>query len=226
MTTSAEPHRCGLTPWQIAELNKPLDKDLDLATEPDGTQRLRIADVRRLLVEIFGHVGYGVEPLASRCIKSEQDPRQQNRTNVIYESQVRLHIRCLLGHPLTSFGGIGIFEGYARDLQRGKIEDVVQVHHNVAAAAQSAAIQRAALFLGNRFGASLHADDPYAPFAVHDPDLALSGADRPLHIPAQATASAEAHAEPDDHAEQEGEQNERTDEHHHQPDQDPETVGS
>lgn len=208
----------GLTPAQIHELLHPLDPTRVHIKEPDGLRYLKQEDVRRRLTQIFGPTGWGEENLSLRCISSNKDERS-GLTVIIYEARVRLHIRDGHGGSLTFFDGVGIFDGTQRPVKRGVLETVVQAHHNVANAACSAAFVRAAASLGDQFGLSLYSDNPGQPYVGHT--LALPSTIPTSHIPAQATAEAEVHADSCHTENTEGEDKPDDDEYQYDGPQDP-----
>lgn len=209
--------RSALFIQQMIECQKPLDPDMVLLDEHDGTKRLKHQAVRLLLTEIFGQHAWGSESLSLRCISSKQDEKT-GLTVIIYETRVRLRVQ-FDGCPPTFYDGIGIWDGTQRQVKRGVLESVVQAHHNVANAADSAAFLRAALSLGPRFGGTLHMDNPYDPSNIR----------RTLVLPPDVTVPTPRHSDDDqaaaEYSEEQDTKTDGTDEYHHQPDQDPETAG-
>lgn len=201
---------------QMEELQKPLDPSMVLLEEHDGTKRLKHQAVRLLLTEIFGQHAWSDESLSTRHISSRQDERT-GATVVIYEARVRLHVQ-FDGVPPNFYDGIGIWDGTQRMVKRGVGESVVQAHHNVANAAASAAFLRAALSLGPRFGGTLHMDNPYDPNNIR----------RTLVLPPVPTVPEPRHPADDQADAEYSEEQDKTggDAYHHQPDQDPDIMGS
>lgn len=155
--------RAPLSQDQVAELLKAIDAIRVTFDQPDGLARLKHEDIRRRLIQIFGPTGWGLEIISSECIHQGQDPKSRNLTIIVYEAHVRLHIHPPNGKS-TFFDGTGVWDGTQRQLKRGTVESVTQARHNIKAAAESAALCRAVINLGDQFGLSLYSDDPRRPY--------------------------------------------------------------
>lgn len=147
---TAEQWRCLLAPISPDRVNK-----------RDGNDYLEQWDVRRWLTRVFGPGGWDLESRELTCIREHgvQTAAQANQTPkwrwwVSYRAQVRLYVRDQWGQPL------GYWDGSAAD-EKANQPGHGDAHHGAMTSAESTALKRAAINLGDAFGLSLYSSDAF-----------------------------------------------------------------
>lgn len=145
----------GFTDQQLAVLAKPINTSRIAKRSQSGKQLsyLEAWDVKAHLIRIFGYGNFDTELLdyrhvATRDYESMQDKRPM--VEVVYSAQVRLTIRNPDGEYVCTYteGACGSASGPAGMLG--------EHHDNALKTAESDALKRCAINLGNQLGLSLY----------------------------------------------------------------------
>lgn len=155
--TAPELLRERLTDEQWDLLLRPLN--VERVNKLDGNDYLEQWDVRRWLTRIFGFGGWDEESRELTCIREHGVPQEQGgrptgkwRWWVSYRALTRLTVRDQWGRELAHFDGAAADE---KANQPGHGD----AHHGAMTSAQSTALKRAAINLGDAFGLSLYVKD-------------------------------------------------------------------
>jgi hypothetical protein len=147
---TAEQWICLLAPLAPERVNK-----------RDGNDYLEQWDVRRWLTRIFGHGGWDLEVRELTCVREHgvQQPQQGTQAPrwrwwVSYRAQIRLHVRDQWGQPL------GYWDGSAAD-EKANQPGHGDAHHGAMTSAESTALKRAAINLGDAFGLALYSSEAF-----------------------------------------------------------------
>lgn len=192
-TTEAQapvPLRDRLTPEQWATLLAPLNPER--VNVLDGNDYLEQWDVRRWLIRVFGPGGWDLTVLDLTLLREhgvEQSAQQGKapkwRWWVSYRATVRLTVRDQYGVTL------GSYDGTAAD-EKANQPGHGDAHHGAATSAESTALKRAALNLGDAFGLSLYSKVAFDKRAGKSLAVVAWSAVRPPERPADAQAKADA----------------------------------
>lgn len=139
-----------LTSEQINTLLKPIDPDR-VGTDGKGFAHIEAWDVRRTMNQIFGFAGWSQEILKMELVSEREvtNPRDnKTRWNVIYRAQCVLRI----GGDMLADGGT-YTEWAAGDATNPVLADA---HDQAIKTAESQALKRCAVNLGDQFGLSLY----------------------------------------------------------------------
>lgn len=160
------------TPEQLRWLLSPIHPSR-VSRNPKGFNHLEAWDIRRHLIRLFGFGGFDTDDIRTELV--HQKETKPGRWAVIYRSTVRLTVRLAgteLGHWHGTATGAGINLPAA------------DAHDLAIKAADSGALKRAAINLGDQFGLSLYNDGSLEPVVLsslaHRPDEALPAADAPV----------------------------------------------
>lgn len=136
--------------WDL--LLRPLNPER--VNERDGNDYLEQWDIRRWLTRIFGFGGWDEESRELACIREHgvEQPNGKWRWWISYRAQTRLTVRDQWGRE------IGHWDGSAAD-EKANQPGHGDAHHNAMTSAQSTALKRAAINLGDAFGLSLYVKD-------------------------------------------------------------------
>lgn len=149
-----------LTPTQFETLSRPINSTRIAQRSQGGKQLsyLESWDVRAHLIRIFGYTNFDVELRDYRHVGTREymsTPRNDNDTpkpmvEVIYTARVRLTLRDADGLILCTY-----IEG-AGGSASGPVNMLGEHHDNALKTAESDALKRCAINLGNQFGLSLY----------------------------------------------------------------------
>ncbi|MFE6405143.1 Rad52/Rad22 family DNA repair protein [Streptomyces alboflavus] len=142
----------GLNPVQLDYLTRPLDERR--VKFANGQSHVEAWDVRRWLNRIFGFGGwsYATDMVLVREIEiTPQAPNGRSRWTVIYRAKCRLEVRDPQGNPLA------FFEEFAAGDSANQ-PALGDAHDNAMKTAESQALKRCAVNLGDQFGLSLYAN--------------------------------------------------------------------
>lgn len=150
----------GLTPTQYETLARPINSTRIAKRQQGGKtlSYLESFEVRAHLIRMFGYTNFDVELLDYRFVREREymsTPRNDNDTakpmvEVIYTAHVRLTIRDPHGDLLATYA-----EG-AGGSASGPLGMLGEHHDNALKTAESDALKRCAINLGNQFGLSLY----------------------------------------------------------------------
>jgi recombination DNA repair RAD52 pathway protein len=137
-----------LTDEQVQQLLKPIDKDR-VKRDGKGHSHVEIWDVRRTMNQIFGFGNWSADVTEMQLV-SEREVQQRNGKmgwNVIYRA------RCCLRVGDESLFGTSYTEWAAGDATNPTLADA---HDQAIKTAESQALKRCAVNLGDQFGLSLY----------------------------------------------------------------------
>jgi len=147
----------GLTPWQTEELGKPLDRS-QVKRRKQGGRELSYVEghyVIREMNRIFGPAGWERHTLQMKCIYDEpyesSDKKKVGRL-VGYVAQVRVTVRLGADERDWTSDGWGYGEGI-------DYKNPAQAHEAAVKEAETDAMKRACILLGDRFGLELYGND-------------------------------------------------------------------
>lgn len=139
-----------LTPEQTAFLLAPIHPSR-VSEDPKGFSHVEAWDIRRTLIRIFGFGGFSTELQDLSLVKEIELPAgSKSRWTVIYRATVVLTVR-VSGVELTRFHGVAVGEA----INQPSLPDA---HDLAVKSADSQALKRAAINLGDQFGLSLYDD--------------------------------------------------------------------
>jgi hypothetical protein len=159
--TTEQPHQAGgpeggslagpasLTRAQVNALLPPLNP-ARVRFDDNGAAHLPQWDVRRSLIEIFGFGGFSTKTLETTLVaaRSWVDDEGVRQHSVTYRMLLKLTVKNRHGHKVGSWDGSAV--GYCESPVEGR------AHHVALTSAESLALKRAAMNLGNQFGLSLY----------------------------------------------------------------------
>jgi recombination DNA repair RAD52 pathway protein len=137
-----------LTSEQVAELLKPIDKSR-VSRDGKGFSHLEIWDVRRTMNRIFGFATWSARVEAMELISEREVTGKDGKTrwNVIYRAKCTLQLGDTFGD------GASYTEWAAGDATNPTLADA---HDLAIKTAESQALKRCAVNLGDQFGLSLY----------------------------------------------------------------------
>lgn len=142
-------HLITLSDAQVAQLLKPINPSRVAVL--DGLSHLEAYDVRAHLIRVFGFGGWSGDVLDMQCLYEQptQTSKGKEAFKVAYRCTYRLTIR-IKGQELCSFTEVAVGESLMPDFKRGDCHDMA------AKTAESQALKRCAVNLGDQFGLSLY----------------------------------------------------------------------
>lgn len=151
-----------LTPQQYRYLLQPLNPKR-VGKNAKGFAHMEAWDIRRHLTRIFGFGGWDDEILTSELVKEIEIPPStqtgRSRWTVVYRSSRRLTVRTPDGSTLA------VFEASACGDSTNQ-PSIGDAHDNALKTAESQALKRCAINLGDQFGLSLYDDESVLPVMV------------------------------------------------------------
>lgn len=145
---------------QLAVLARPLNSTRVAQRKGDGKtlSYLEAWDVRAHLIRVFGYGGFDVEveeyhPIFEREYDSSATPPVP-MIEVAYSARVRLTIRDPEGIEVASYIEVAVGQANVRQTSGSRGD----AHDNAIKQAESDALKRCAINLGNQFGLSLYDD--------------------------------------------------------------------
>lgn len=144
----------GLTAQQLAVLARPINSARVATRSASGRtlSYLEAWDVKAHLIRVFGYAGFDAELVDYHWIATREYAAKDDKAmvEVIYAARVRLTLRDPEGNQVAVYteGAVGSTSG--PDYLLG------DHHDNALKTAESDALKRCAVYLGNQFGASLY----------------------------------------------------------------------
>ena len=134
-----------LTDVQVAQLLKPINPSRVAVL--DGLSHLEAYDVRAHLIRLFGFGGWSGDVLSMELLYEEPTQTRQNKPafKVAYRCTYRLTV-----NGLCSYTEVAVGESVMPDFKRGDCHDMA------VKTAESQALKRCAVNLGDQFGLSLY----------------------------------------------------------------------
>lgn len=124
-----------------------------------GNSHLEAWDIRRHLIRVFGFDGYDIETRSLTQVREiETKKGEQSRWTVVYRAEVRLYIK-VNGQVVAFFDGAAAGDATNQP-------SLGDAHDMAIKTAESQALKRCAINLGDQFGLSLYNDGRIAP-VVH-----------------------------------------------------------
>lgn len=150
-----------LTQDQLRWLLQPVDP-ARVGKDGKGFAHLEAWDVRRYLLRLFGFGGYSTDLLAAELVYERETPpphpQGKSRWTVVYRCAVRLTVRAggqELGHWHGAATGAAL-----------NLPSVADAHDLALKTADSQALKRAAVNLGDQFGLSLYSGGSLRPVVL------------------------------------------------------------
>ena len=145
-----------LTPEQTAYLLQGIHPSR-VSRDPKGFAHVEAWEIRRTLIRVFGHGGWSTDLQDMTLVKEvEQTAGDRSRWTVIYRATVVLTVRTADGRELCRYHGTAIGEA----VNQPSLPDA---HDMALKSADSQALKRAAVNLGDQFGLSLYNDGATEP---------------------------------------------------------------
>lgn len=145
-----------LTPEQTAYLLQGIHPSR-VSRDPKGFAHVEAWEIRRTLVRVFGHGGWSTDLQDMTLVKEVEHPAgERSRWTVIYRATVVLTVRAADGSELCRYHGTAIGEA----VNQPSLPDA---HDMALKSADSQALKRAAVNLGDQFGLSLYNDGATEP---------------------------------------------------------------
>lgn len=166
----------GLTAGQYAYLLDGLNP-MRVSKNAKGFAHMEAWDIRRTLTRVFGFGGWDQEVVSELVTQIDIPPPNANgktRYTVVYRSKVRLTIRSIDGSTLA------VFEASAAGDSTNQ-PSCGDAHDNALKTAESQALKRCAINLGDQFGLSLYNDESTDP--VINGTLAVAKDAAPKDLP-------------------------------------------
>lgn len=148
--TTPKPTAPKLSDTQLSWLLSPIHKSR-IGKDGKGFAHVEAWDIRRHLIRCFGFGGYNTELLSADLVTERETPASsggRSRFTVVYRCAVRLTVK-IAGTELGRWHGIAC--GDATNLP-----SVADAHDLALKTADSQALKRAAVNLGDQFGLSLY----------------------------------------------------------------------
>lgn len=138
----------GLQPWRVGK-------------NPRGFSHLEAWDVRRFLIRVFGFTGFDTELLGIDLVRELELPAKDGkpRWTVVYRVHQRLTVKDVHGRPIGRYEGVATGSGQNQP-------SLADAHDLAVKEADSQALKRAAVNLGDAFGMSLYNGGAVAPVVV------------------------------------------------------------
>lgn len=171
----------GLTPEQHAILLKGLNGSRVAKRKGGGGMQLSYLeawDVKAHLIRVFGFCNFSADVLSADLMFEEQ-PEGSRNWNVAYKVVLRLTIET---------GGFGVITYTEAAVGSASLPNRGEAHDMAIKTAESDALKRAAVYLGDQFGLSLYNNGSTAPVVqitvvgpegVHSPVKAPTGGEQP-----------------------------------------------
>jgi hypothetical protein len=148
-TTKPRPY--GLTDAQIEMLAKGIYQGR-VKQDNKGRAHVQAWDVRRWLTRIFGYAGWSTHETNLICVSERYTPKGGAEVvTVVYRCSISLTVRDVYGNVLGEYHGSA--SGDAQNFPAGSLGDA---HDFAMKTADSQALKRAAMNLGDQFGLSLY----------------------------------------------------------------------
>lgn len=147
--------------------------------ERDGNKYLEAYDVRAHLNRLFGFAGWSGEVIDSTLLfeditEGTKDGKPIERVTVGYRVRYRLTIHSAFASPFVETEAVYTEEATGDAINFPKVKRA-DAHDFAVKTAESQAMKRCAINLGDQFGLSLYGDEPYKPLVkalVTDADSA------------------------------------------------------
>jgi hypothetical protein len=166
-----------LTESQLGQLLRPLNKSRVL--QKQGQSHMEAYDIRAHLNRIFGFGRWSGDVIEMVLIAENHGTNKSGKpaVTVVYRAGYRLTVRALNGEPLASYT-----EYASGDAQNFPAYSLGDAHDFAMKTAESQALKRAAINLGDQFGLSLYNKGSLGPLvqvtlAMPDADPSKEGVD-------------------------------------------------